>query len=144
GSRLRSESEGVEVRGSWKPYTLGRAGAPAALAPAAGDVSAVASRPCPALTAAPEVPKTAFVFASGYDAGWRARAGGRFVAPMLANGWMMAWDAAAASQPLAYLPAYLQAAGFAIAVVVLAGAFGLARRADARAAITAPRSPTHR
>lgn len=144
GSRLRSESEGVEVRGSWKPYTLGRAGAPAALTPAAGDVSAVASRPCPALTAAPEVPKTAFVFASGYDAGWRARAGGRFVAPMLANGWMMAWDAAAASQPLAYLPAYLQAAGFAIAVVVLAGAFGLARRADARAAITAPRSPTHR
>ena len=144
GARLEGDPAGIAVRGYWKPYTLDRAGATASLAPAAGDVSAVASRPCPTLASAPEVPRRAFVFASGYDAGWRARVRGRFVAPMLANGWMMAWDAAAASQPLEYLPAYLQAAGLAVAAVVLAAAFVLARRADARATITARRSPTHR
>jgi hypothetical protein len=128
-ARLQMGSATVAVRGPWQRYALPAEAETAALYPGAHGLSAVAGRPC---GVAPATPKTAFVFASGYDAGWRAVDRGRLVPPTLADGWMMAWDARAAAQRLVYLPAYLQFAGFALTVIVLAAALPLARRADAR------------
>ncbi|HEY5425032.1 MAG TPA: hypothetical protein VIJ77_00630, partial [Candidatus Tumulicola sp.] len=117
------------VRGAWKRYAFA---APAGtLIPHGGDVTALADGTCPS-GVTPPAPRSVFVFASGYDAGWRAWRAGRPVAPEVANGWMMAWDSAAASERLTYLPALLQLAGLGLMVVVLSVAVPLARRADAR------------
>ena len=121
------------MRGAWKRYAIADSTASPASAffPAGGDVSAIAARPCERL---PAPHRPVFVFASGYDAGWRAIDRGRWVAPVLANGWMMAWDASEASQRLVYLPAIFQLAGIVAMLIVLSVAIPLARRFDARAA----------
>lgn len=130
GAALRAGAEELSVRGAWRRYALSRSGATSlSLDPAEHDVTAVATSPC-AARPMPTAPRAAFVFASGYDAGWRAIDGGRLVPPVLANGWMMAWAARTASERLVYLPAYLQLAGLLLSAIVLAVAIPLARRAD--------------
>ncbi|HKU81362.1 MAG TPA: hypothetical protein VJP76_04255 [Candidatus Tumulicola sp.] len=131
------------VRGTWRPYRLhGAADRDRILLPSAGSVTAVSSRPCDPPPAA--APQRAFVFASGYDAGWRAIESGRPIAPVVANGWMMAWDAGAAGARLEYLPAYAQAAGVATTLLVLSGAFAFARRRDRAAVAARPAAPSTR
>jgi hypothetical protein len=122
------------VRGTWRRYPIAdSAAAPASVfSPAPGDVSAIAARQC---ERNPERRRPVFVFASGYDAGWRALEGGGWVAPELANGWMMAWDASAATRRLVYLPAFLQLAGIVAMAIVLIVAVPVARRIDARASM---------
>lgn len=115
GARVRNGDATLVVRGEWKRYALGGLAPTASILPSAGDVTAIARRSC--ATAPP--PHAAFVFAGGYDAGWRAVDGWRWVAPHLANGWMMAWDARASAQRLVYVTAFLQLAGVLIMVFVL-------------------------
>ena len=135
GGRLRQTDGVVAVRGPWKRYALDGAAPPATFLPHGGDVSAIAARPCDRTQRLPSKP--AFVFAAGYDAGWRAVDGARWVAPQLANGWMMAWDASAASHRLVYVPALLQLAGVLAMLAVLGASVALACRIDS-AAVTLP------
>jgi len=135
GARLQSRGTAVVVRGAWKPYST--APEASAFLPRTGDVSAVASQPCESRPASARERRPMFVFASGYDAGWRAVDRGRLVAPEVANGWMMAWNASAASQRLVYLPAIFQFVGIVATLLVLGVTMLLARRADARNATTA-------
>lgn len=134
GATLRAGAVSSGVRGAWKRYPV----APAdrsfgdVLSPNAGDVTALADRTCDPSSESASRRRSVFVFASGYDAGWRAVGDGRLIPPQLANGWMMAWDAPAASERLLYLPAIAQAVGIALMLLVLAVAVPLARRADAR------------
>ncbi|MEO6836499.1 MAG: hypothetical protein ABI231_11435, partial [Candidatus Tumulicola sp.] len=130
GATLRAGLAAAAVLGTWKPYPVARFGGAGTLLPAGGDVTAIAERACAPSEPAPKR-RSVFVFASGYDAGWRAIDRGRLVAPEIANGWMMAWDATVASERLIYLPGILQAAGIVLTLVVLAIAVPLARRADA-------------
>ncbi len=131
GARVQLRGAAGVVRGAWKRYAVADSAASPASAffPAPGDVSALAVRPC---QRTPEPRQSVFVFASGYDEGWRALDGGRWVAPALANGWMMAWDASAATQRLVYLPAIWQLAGIVVMAIALIVAVPLARRIDAR------------
>jgi hypothetical protein len=132
GAKLTLRGGAVVARGAWKRYAIAAAAAsrPSAFLPANGDVSAVAVRPCGRFAAAP---RPVFVFASGYDIGWRAIDRGGWTPPARANGWMMAWDASATAPRLVYIPGLLQLAGIVAACVVLGVAIPLARRADARA-----------
>ncbi len=134
GASVQLRGAAGVVRGAWKRYLVVYSAASPASAffPARGDVSAIAARPC---ERAPEAQRSVFVFASGYDAGWRALDGGRWVAPAVANGWMMAWDASAATQRLVYLPAIWQLAGIVVMAIVLIVAVPLARRIDARSTL---------
>jgi len=129
GALLRRDGAAIAVRGPWKRYALAGSAPTVAFVPHAGDVSAIAARAC-ALGAYAQ-PRPAFVFAAGYDAGWRAVDGARWVAPRLANGWMMAWDASAASQRLVYLPALLQFAGVLAMLAILGASVAVARSIDA-------------
>jgi hypothetical protein len=132
GAKLTLRGGAVVARGAWKRYAIAAAAAspPSAFLPANGDVSAVAVRPCGRFAAAP---RPVFVFASGYDIGWRAIDRGGWTPPARANGWMMAWEASATAPRLVYIPGLLQLAGIVAACVVLGFAIPLARRADARA-----------
>ncbi|MGA8533275.1 MAG: hypothetical protein WB615_04125 [Candidatus Tumulicola sp.] len=130
GARVSQPTGAQIVRGTWSRYAIA---APAAtLYPNRGDVSAVVDRRCDRRAESPVTLRSVYVFAGGYDAGWRVLDGGRLVPPMLANGWMMAWDAADASKRRVYLPAIFQLIGLLTASVVLAAALLLARRADVR------------
>lgn len=137
GGRMLRDGAAIAVRGPWKRYALSESGA-SAFAPRAGDVSAVADRAC---SFGPRPQRSVFVFAGGYDAGWRALEDGRWVAPRLANGWMMAWDAKAATQRLVYLPALLQLVGVVAMVAVLVASVAVARRIDAAAGRAATAAP---
>ncbi len=139
GALLRRDDAAVSVRGAWKRYALSGTAPIAEFVPHAGDVSAVAESACE--TGARSQRHPAFVFAAGYDAGWRALDGAHWVAPRLANGWMMAWDASAASQRLVYLPALLQLAGVFAMLAVLGAGIALARRSDVSRALTRPAKP---
>lgn len=137
------------VRGPWKRYPVAAAAdgseADGTLIPHAGDVTALADRTCaPPAANAPPAPRAMFVFASGYDPGWRVVDRGRLIAPEIANGWMMAWDATAAAKPLTYLPAIAQLAGIVLMIVALSIAVPWARRSDARRSPRARDLPTHR
>jgi hypothetical protein len=142
---LRAASSFDVVRGSWKRYRVAISAGPStgALVPAGGGVSAIVDRGC---TAAPRnstsAQRTAFVFASGYDAGWRAVDDGRLVEPALANGWMMAWNPVAASERLLYLPSIAQLAGILLTMAILGVAVTFAKLADSDA--TARERPRHR
>jgi hypothetical protein len=116
------------VSGTWRRYAVGPGDK--TFIPTAGDVSAIVRRSC-----GYGVPHagTALIVASGYDAGWRAIGRGRVEAPVLANGWMMAWDARLAPLRLVYLPTYLQLAGFIVAIAVLVAAVSAARAGDLKA-----------
>lgn len=129
GGTIRSGGVATAVSGPWKRYAL--AASPSASFAPHGAVSAIASRACePHARAMHGV----FVFSAGYDDGWRAIEGGRWVAPRLANGWMMAWDGSAAPQRLVYLPALLQLAGALATIAVLIAGVAVARRMDASGA----------
>ncbi len=136
GGRLRQDDATVAVRGSWKRYALDGRAPVVAFLPHAGDVSAIAGRACDRTAHAP--PQPVFVFAAGYDAGWRALDGARWVSPRLANGWMMAWDAGSGAHRLVYVPALLQFAGVLTMLAVLGASIALARRTDASRAPTPP------
>ncbi len=129
GALLRRDTATIAVHGSWKRYALEGSAPLAEFVPHAGDVTAIADRAC-TFGARPQQ-RPAFVFAAGYDAGWRAVDGARWIAPRLANGWMMAWDASAASRRLVYLPALLQLAGIVAMLAVLGTSIALARSIDA-------------
>lgn len=125
GATLRAGVTTLTARGTWKGYHLGAPLSEVSFLPTGGDVSAIAQQVC--VPAQP--PSAAFVFSGGYDPGWRALEGGGLMAPTLANGWMMAWDAHAATSRLLYLPAFLQLVGFVILGVVLAVSLGVVLRA---------------
>lgn len=143
GATLHTGARSLAIRGAWRSYRLDPADSDRILLPAIGDVTAVASGPC---DSAPQTAAgaTAFVFAGAYDAGWRALESGRPVAPELANGWMMAWDARAGGAPLIYLPAYAQGAGIAATLIAVVAAFALARRRDRSAGLTPVEAPSKR
>lgn len=126
GALLRSAAATLPVRGVWKRYLVSPARS-ARLLPQTGDVTTVATRAC----AAPQRQRDVFVFSAGYDAGWRALDAGRLVAPTLANGWMMAWDARVATAPRVYLPAWLQLAGLVVMVGALITGAAIVRKGGA-------------
>jgi hypothetical protein len=127
GASIRGE-RALHVRGTWKRYAFGQRHE-ASFLPSAGDVSAIAQGPC----GPNDAPRASgFVFASGYDSGWRAIGRGRIVAPLLANGWMMVWDARLVPLRLVYLPAFLQLAGIVVAIGVLVASVRIARAADVK------------
>ncbi|MBV8117501.1 MAG: hypothetical protein JOZ01_05960 [Candidatus Eremiobacteraeota bacterium] len=126
GATLRRGEHSVNVRAAWSPYSVAGAAPRTTMLPSGGDVSAVSDRGCALRPAS--VPSSVFVFAAGYDRGWRALDHGRFVAPMRANGWMMAWDRSLGAHPRVYLPALLQVAGLIVLVAVLAFALRRTRR----------------
>jgi hypothetical protein len=129
GARLQLGARALRVRGAWNRYSIADGSAPevSTFDPHRGDISAVSARCSP--SPAP-MRRSVFVFASGYDRGWRAVDGGRLIAPEEANGWMMAWDAPVASPRFIYIPALLQLIGFLTAITLLAIALPLARRRD--------------
>jgi hypothetical protein len=127
-SDLQSGTMRYSIAGTWRRYQIGGF-ASGTLYPGGG-VTAIVDRPCPPMIPNDAARPAVFVMASGYDAGWRAIESGRLVAPRLANGWMMAWDASAAQARLVYVPAYAQLIGFLIGVVVLAAASTIGRSLD--------------
>ena len=129
GARLSVAGAVLAVQGTWKRYAIGRIFPNGSFLPGAGDVSAIAQRPCPI---APLPRLATFNVADGYDAGWRALDQGRWVAPILANGWMMAWDASEASDRRIYVPGILQLVGMLIAIAVVGASFVAARSPHAR------------
>lgn len=124
---LRAGSRLKRLRGSWKRRPLSATSQPITVTPQSG-VAGVATVACPRK----ERKRSVLIVAGGYDAGWRKLEKSRFIAPQLANGWMMAWDSRLARAPLIYLPALLQALGFAVAVLAFAGALALSASSEAR------------
>lgn len=127
GATLRRGEDSINVRAAWSPYPVAGAAPQTTMLPRTGDVSAVSDRACAFRPAS--VPSSVFVFAGGYDTGWRALDDERLVAPTRANGWMMAWDAALSARPRVYVPALLQLVGVLVLAVVLAVALRRVRRA---------------
>jgi hypothetical protein len=125
------------VDGPWKRFSVARERPSlGARLTASGGVTAIASRACGQNAAR----HSAFVMASGYDAGWRAVDGGSLVAPALANGWMMAWPQRYASAAKIYLPAIAQLIGTIAGWAAIVACFLSARRRDALATNTVERS----
>lgn len=119
GAELHGPSATRAVRGTWQPYRLrDPSNLGWVLLPARGDVTALALQPCDRPSR--EDARSVLAFAAGYDRGWRVRRNGRWIPPVVANGWMMAWPNANESARLTYLPAYAQAAGVALTLIVLA------------------------
>ncbi len=116
----------VSVAGTWRRYTV-TAGAQT-FRPRGGGVSAVADVSC---DEQPQAPSSVFAVSAGYDRGWRVVRSGRFEAPSLADGWMMAWPSQDAGLPRVYLPALAQLAGLIIGLASIVWTFARARRADA-------------
>ena len=131
GARVQSNATAIAVRGTWRRYAIPESPSQGSVVlPARGDVSAIADRGC---DDAPAAARKVFVFAAGYDSGWRAVDRGTMIAPAIANGWMMAWDAPAAPPRLIYLPAMFQFIGIVAMLIVIGVAVPLARRLDTRA-----------
>lgn len=108
----------VAARGSWRRYGIGNGSGGETLLQPHG-IAAIAEMPCDARVA-PAASGALFVVASGYDAGWRAVARGRLVAPSLADGWMMAWPVDEAASRRVYLPAIAQGIGVLLGALVIA------------------------
>lgn len=116
------------VDGRWQRFSVARERpSPGARIGGSGGVTAIASRACVQSAANDPV----FAVESGYDAGWRAVDGTSLVAPVLANGWMMAWPARLATNPKIYLPAIAQLIGTIAGWTAIVASYLWARRRDA-------------
>ncbi|HEY9086459.1 MAG TPA: hypothetical protein VIN40_11075 [Candidatus Tyrphobacter sp.] len=118
GANLSLSGRTYAIRGRWRRYTIGNgSGGNARLQPLG--LVAVARKPCDPGNAA-AASQRFFVMPSRYDRGWRLLTPAGFVAPILADGWMMAWPLEEDRMPAIYLPAIAQAIGLIAGGLILA------------------------